>query len=205
MHKVAIEDGLKDKDEEMNITYDDLQKLLKEFRQQIEVLKEKLKEEDKAPKPATGDDEEDDAPKEEEGGNDEEENLLNELHELREFVNNNKECIEEFFNIKRGGEKADDDEHSEGHSDDDEEPGGQKETAHQQEVRAMLNSQAQGEKAVEDKIKDQLTRQEEDLLNQIAEQNEDQKGKLLEEFRNRIGGDSALSDGEKQALMEEMS
>ena len=29
---------------------------------------------------------------------------MRELHDLREFVNNNKECIEEFFNIKRGGE-----------------------------------------------------------------------------------------------------
>jgi hypothetical protein len=28
---------------------------------------------------------------------------VRELHDLREFVNNNKECIEEFFNIKRAG------------------------------------------------------------------------------------------------------
>ena len=33
---------------------------------------------------------------------------MKELHDLREFVNNNKECIEEFFNIKRGGGNAHD-------------------------------------------------------------------------------------------------
>jgi len=32
---------------------------------------------------------------------DEEETLMKELNELREFVNNNKECIEEYFHIER--------------------------------------------------------------------------------------------------------
>ncbi len=32
---------------------------------------------------------------------DEEEDLIRELNELRDFVNNNKECIEDFFQIKR--------------------------------------------------------------------------------------------------------
>lgn len=32
---------------------------------------------------------------------DEEEALIQELKDLHEFVNNNKECIEDFFNIKR--------------------------------------------------------------------------------------------------------
>ena len=48
---------------------------------------------------------------------DEEETLMKELNELREFVNNNKECIEEYFHIERtsGGLKKieEDDEGSE--------------------------------------------------------------------------------------------
>jgi hypothetical protein len=32
---------------------------------------------------------------------DDEQELIDELAELREFVNNNKECIEDFFGIKR--------------------------------------------------------------------------------------------------------
>jgi hypothetical protein len=34
---------------------------------------------------------------------DEEEALIQELNDLREFVTNNKECIEDFFHIKRDG------------------------------------------------------------------------------------------------------
>jgi hypothetical protein len=30
---------------------------------------------------------------------------VRELRDLKEFVNNNKECIEEFFDIKRGASK----------------------------------------------------------------------------------------------------
>ena len=34
---------------------------------------------------------------------------MRELAELREFVNNNKECIEDFFNIKRAGREGEED------------------------------------------------------------------------------------------------
>lgn len=78
-----------------DITYDELQQLLKDFRDQMEVLKAKLKEEEAGQQL-----EEQEAP-----AVDEEEELINELAELREFVNNNKECIEDFFGIKRAQEQ----------------------------------------------------------------------------------------------------
>lgn len=69
----------------------------------MDVLKSKLREE-----------EGESAPKDNEELNpsnsklDEEQALIQELNDLREFVNNNKECIEDFFQIKRGsGDRKD--------------------------------------------------------------------------------------------------
>lgn len=82
--------GLAVAGEDINISYTDLQNLLKEFKDQMEVLKAKLKEDeikvDHDPEVPVLD---------------EEETLIKELNELREFVNNNKECIEEYFHIER--------------------------------------------------------------------------------------------------------
>lgn len=111
----------------------------------MEVLKSKLKEEpiqdinvenvDGEPKPEG----------EEPTQNDEEAELLRELAELREFVNNNKECIEDFFNIKRSRFDFD------GDSDDDKDSlyesnlSVDKETPEQAEIRNLLNNQQKGE------------------------------------------------------------
>lgn len=93
---------------DLEITYDDLQKLLDEFKGQMEVLKAKLKEDSQQKSQAA---EEDDQQPEAPNDVDEEAELVRELHDLREFVTNNKECIEEFFNIKRGGKHDEKDVH----------------------------------------------------------------------------------------------
>lgn len=90
------------------------------------MLKEKLKDEGKEVQPVPEEGEENAKVG---GGEDDEEDLINELHDLREFVNNNKECIEEFFNIKRDKKAQESSENSE-QDDDDEEMGGEKETPH---------------------------------------------------------------------------
>ena len=85
---------------DIDISYDDLQKLLNEFKDQMEILKAKLKEdgnkgeEQPLEEVAAPEDEDDEA------------ELVRELHDLREFVNNNKECIEDFFHIIRNNKDA---------------------------------------------------------------------------------------------------
>ena len=81
----------KDAGEDIEISYDALVKLMGEFKEQMEVLKSKMKSEGPA---IEGDIDGD-------GVVDDEEALIKELNELREFVTNNKECIEDFFHIKR--------------------------------------------------------------------------------------------------------
>lgn len=68
----------------------------------MDLLKEKLKEDE-----AAGTDQDN-----QEGAdtNDDEQELIRELNDLREFVNNNKECIEDFFNINRNAQPKPDDE-----------------------------------------------------------------------------------------------
>ena len=80
---------------DIDITYKDLQTLINEFRDQMEVLKSKLS--SQAPEVL------DKADLDGDGIIDEEEALIQELNDLREFVTNNKECIEDFFHIKRDG------------------------------------------------------------------------------------------------------
>ncbi len=84
---------------DIDISYNDLQKLLDEFKEQMDILKSKLKEE----QPPTNNDAavEEPAKDAQEGEDDDEAELLREMHDLREFVNNNKECIEDFFHIIR--------------------------------------------------------------------------------------------------------
>jgi hypothetical protein len=66
----------------------------------MEILKAKLKEDGNK-----GEQNQNDEIKDENAlsanNEDDEAELLNELHDLREFVNNNKECIEDFFHIIR--------------------------------------------------------------------------------------------------------
>ena len=96
LHQVAPGDNGANGD--IEISYKDLENLIHEFRDQMEVLKSKLQSE--GPPEIKGDLDGD-------GIVDEEEALIQELNDLREFVNNNKECIEDFFNIKRDNGKHD--------------------------------------------------------------------------------------------------
>ena len=109
------------KAESGELSYDDLQRLLREFREQMELLRAKLREEE--------------GRNLEEEEEDDEEALVRELADLREFVNNNKECIEEFFHIKRGGDEDDI------HHQDEYESAHDKETPGQVEVRELLLEQ----------------------------------------------------------------
>ena len=86
--------------EEDEVTYQDLENLLGEFKQQMEVLKAKMREDHEGDDEGSGEEEGD-------NNNDEEEELIKELNALREFVNNNKICIEDFFGIKREVEQRD--------------------------------------------------------------------------------------------------
>ena len=136
-----------DNQSDSDITYDDLQRLLKEFRDQMEVLKSKLKDEENQNRNIAQTNEEEDP-----SNQDEEEELMKELADLREFVNNNKECIEEFFGIQRKDQNA-----SMDAADDLDEIGeSQYETPGQQEARQLLNEQAHAEEMVSEKIKEQL-------------------------------------------------
>jgi len=69
---------------------------------------------------------------------DDEEALIQELNDLREFVNNNKECIEDFFQIKRDGKQGPDE--NENHEDSEEEtPEEAARRIKQRELKALMD------------------------------------------------------------------
>lgn len=82
--------------DETEISYNDLERLLAEFKESMDVLKQKMREDGDKETPG-GDDEQPAAVNEED-------QLIAELNELRKFVYDNKECIEDFFGIQRDDE-----------------------------------------------------------------------------------------------------
>lgn len=87
--------------EGLDISYNDLVKLMKEFRERMEVLELKLKKDSERKDDQKTDQMYGDISTATVTDSDDEAAFVKEMRELREFVNNNKECIEEFFNIKR--------------------------------------------------------------------------------------------------------
>ena len=180
---------------DIEISYDDLQKLLDEFKAQMEVLKAKLKE-DSQQKP-----QEDDQPQVPEDI-DEEAELVRELHELREFVNNNKECIEEFFNIKRGGAAGHHDSHPhemEEHEKDD------SNKVKNSEARELIQQQKAVEEETHNKITNQIRQQGDEIIAKISDQTDAEKDKLLEAYKKKLNENPLLTDSERSNLLDEMN
>ena len=55
------------------------------------------------------------------------------------------------------------------------------------------------------KMTDQIRTQEEELLSKINAQNEETKNALLDEFKQKMQGGSALSDSDKQTLFQDFA
>ncbi len=157
----------------------------------MEVLKAKLREEEALKERSIMENEE---------NLDDEQELIDELAELREFVNNNKECIEDFFGIKRDAQlrRSSMDEVTE--AEEENEP----KTAAQQEANQIIIAQSKAEEEAAQKLKEHIKQQEADLLEKLNQQNDETKNAMLEEFRSRLGGGRELTDAEKQQLLDEM-
>ena len=81
---------------EDDITYQDLEALLADFKYHMDLMKAKLKAGEEREANGEGDARDPDK---------DEDELLRELQELREFVNKNKLCIQDYFGIQDDGKK----------------------------------------------------------------------------------------------------
>lgn len=179
---------------DIEISYDDLQKLLDEFKGQMEVLKAKLKEDSQQ---KSQEDDQPEVPAAEDI--DEEAELVKELHDLREFVNNNKECIEEFFNIKRGGNVHDSHPHNEMEAHEKEDP------LKNSEARELIQQQKAVEAESQNKITNQIRQQGDEIIAKISDQTDAEKDKLLEAYKKKLNENPQLTDSERSNLLDEMN
>eukprot|EP00347_Sterkiella_histriomuscorum_P024400 403331247 len=195
--------------EDVDISYQDLEKLLAEFKESMDVLKQKMKEDgDKQDREGNEGDQNDEESKK----LNEEDLLIQELNDLRKFVYDNKECIEDFFGIHRDQKnkgkhtEQDDDENQ----DDELNNSRDKDFDHKNgmgndEIGNLLRDQQNQEEHILGRMQDGINALKDHLINDIRDKNDEEINRLLDEFRSKISSSAAgLSEQEKQDLMNEM-
>ncbi|CDW71824.1 gcc2 and gcc3 domain-containing protein [Stylonychia lemnae] len=175
-----------------DVSYGDLEKLLAEFKESMDVLKQKMKED--------GEKAESQEPQLDEEKN-EEDVLIDELNQLRKFVNDNKECIEDFFGIKR--DKRDDEEENDENDElNDSRDINDLDNPHD-EMSDLLRDQQNQEQQMMNKMKENMNQLKEQLIIQIKDQGEDEKQKMIDDYKFKIDSMN-LSEQEKIELLDEL-